>query len=166
MEHGSTLLAHVPFYVMKSLLFILPLVSILVFVSCKKYLNEEYCDCANSTITLVVDTTSLSIPTIITPNGDGNNDFWIISGLENFAQSNLVIQRTGLFHSKIFEASPYLNNWDGGGLKNGKYQYSLTINNQKIEGYICIYDGTDDGEYDYSCIKYNNVIDPSDPVLH
>lgn len=137
-----------------------------VFVSCKKHFNEEYCDCANSTMTLVVDTTTLSTPTIIAPNGDVNNDFQEISAIENFAQSSLIIQRTGLFHSKIFEASPYLNNWDGRGLKNGKYQYTLTIDNQVIAGFICIYDGADDGEYDYSCIKYNNVMDPNDPILH
>ena len=71
----------------------------------------------------------ISIPNIITPNGDKDNQFFSIDGLENYPNSSLeIFDRWGL---KIYENSNYLNDWDGLNYKNktavsdGVYYYIL-----------------------------------------
>ncbi len=56
----------------------LALITILT-ISCKKSntttdTNISFCDCANSETLINIDTLSIMIPNIITPNGDGYND--------------------------------------------------------------------------------------------
>jgi gliding motility-associated-like protein len=59
----------------------------------------------------------VSIPNGFSPNNDGENDFFIISGVENFPQNKLsVFNQWG---DIVFEAEPYENNW-GGENKSGK----------------------------------------------
>ena len=65
----------------------------------------------------------ISIYNIITPNGDGHNDVFIIDNIDKMVESHLVIfNRWG---KKIFEASPYLNDWDAEGFADGAYFYVL-----------------------------------------
>jgi gliding motility-associated-like protein len=63
----------------------------------------------------------LSFAKSITPNGDGINDCFEITGIEKFASSRLVV----LFHNGnvIYDASPYDNNFCGEGLNTGTYYY-------------------------------------------
>jgi gliding motility-associated-like protein len=52
------------------------------------------------------------------PNGDASNPFWVIGEIENYPQCGVTIyDDKGV---KVFEASPYLNNWDGTFNGNGK----------------------------------------------
>ncbi|MEI6124646.1 MAG: gliding motility-associated C-terminal domain-containing protein [Bacteroidota bacterium] len=71
----------------------------------------------------------LTLPNIITPNGDGFNDGFVIKGIENFPGSNLkVYNRWG---KKIYESDDYngtSNAWDGRGEADGVYYYVLTVN--------------------------------------
>lgn len=65
----------------------------------------------------------ITIYNIITPNGDGYNDVFIIENIDKMVESHLVIfNRWG---KKIFEASPYNNDWDGNGAADGAYFYIL-----------------------------------------
>ncbi|MCK4749202.1 MAG: gliding motility-associated C-terminal domain-containing protein, partial [Bacteroidales bacterium] len=51
------------------------------------------------------------IPTVITPNGDGKNDHFLVAGILRFPGSELVVlNRWG---EEVYRASPYENNWDG-----------------------------------------------------
>jgi len=51
------------------------------------------------------------VPTVITPNGDGKNDYFNVSGIERFADSELVVlNRWG---DEVYRVSPYHNAWDG-----------------------------------------------------
>jgi gliding motility-associated-like protein len=62
-----------------------------------------------------------AIPNIITPNGDGTNDYFIINDAYSQLHNTLIIiNRWG---NKMFEASPYLNNWNGEGASDGVYFY-------------------------------------------
>lgn len=57
------------------------------------------------------DTSEFFIPEGFSPNGDGTNDVFNITGLDNFPGSTIVIfNRWG---NKVFEEAPYLNAWDG-----------------------------------------------------
>lgn len=60
-----------------------------------------------------------TIPNVITPNNDGKNDVFN-TGLSGSAL--VIYNRWG---RRIFEASPYQNNW-GNGIENGVYYYLLT----------------------------------------
>lgn len=52
-----------------------------------------------------------NIPEGFSPNGDNINDLFVIRGIEQFPDNSfMVLNRWGV---KLFEASPYQNNWDG-----------------------------------------------------
>jgi gliding motility-associated-like protein len=79
------------------------------------------------TVIPTVDSTSFKIPNLITPNGDGYNDTWVISGMNSTSSSVLIFNAYGEI---IFSASPYLNNWDaiwkGNLVPDGTYYYILS----------------------------------------
>ncbi len=55
--------------------------------------------------------TNFSIPAGFSPNGDGINDLFIISGIINYPSLSMsVYNRWG---NLVFDASPYQNNWNG-----------------------------------------------------
>lgn len=68
---------------------------------------------------------------VITPNGDGQNENWVVEGLQNFPQNELVIfDRWG---RQIFEKKAYTNDWSGTGkdgspLPFGTYYFILKLN--------------------------------------
>ncbi|HRY32713.1 MAG TPA: choice-of-anchor L domain-containing protein [Bacteroidales bacterium] len=79
----------------------------------------------------------LTIPNIITPNGDGKNDKFVIENLENYMVNVLsVYNRWG---KKVFEQSPYLSEWDGANLPDGTYYVVLRYKKKRDE---FKYDGT------------------------
>jgi len=80
----------------------------------------------------------LFIPTLVTPNLDGQNDLWIIHGIENFVDAEVqIFNRWG---NLIFTASPYNNDWDAtvttgvtidgkdGKVPVGTYFYIINLN--------------------------------------
>lgn len=102
---------------------------------------DEFCpdNCSTSFITINVsqaqETEEIpNVPNAITANEDGINDEWIIDILAqnptSYENSKLVIiNRWG---APVFEASPYLNNWDGTDknglpLPTGTYYYNLQL---------------------------------------
>ena len=67
--------------------------------------------CNLSTDTVVVRIKELIIPTLITPNLDGNNDYMIINGIESMGTTNLtVFNRWG---AVVYSSADYKNDWDG-----------------------------------------------------
>jgi gliding motility-associated-like protein len=78
---------------------------------------------------LTIKLCALEMFNVITPNGDSKNDFFKVSGIEDFPNSNLqVFNRWG---KKIFESENYNNSdnaWDGGNEADGVYYYVLTVN--------------------------------------
>lgn len=81
------------------------------------------------------------IPSGISPNGDGVNDFWEIIGLGNFPNSNVIIfNRLGI---KIFESNDYQNEWNGfyrgSSLPDGTYFYQISLSENEIKkGFIYV----------------------------
>lgn len=80
------------------------------------------------------------IPNLITPNGDGENDFWVISELKDLDKYDLTI--TDYTGKIIFESSNYTNNWNATDnsteLPEGIYYYKLKnrSSDQVIKGFI------------------------------
>jgi gliding motility-associated-like protein len=51
------------------------------------------------------------IPQLVSPNGDGKNDTWVIANLETYPNNKVkIFNRWG---NEVFVADPYLNDWDG-----------------------------------------------------
>lgn len=74
------------------------------------------------------------LPNIITPNGDGINDFFVIDdAYSQLGNTIIIINRWG---NRMFEASPYLNDWDGQGVSDGVYFYMYFPNGIKDPSYV------------------------------
>jgi gliding motility-associated-like protein len=89
--------------------------------------NKDSCD-------FIVDVNCISaiaISELITPNGDGLNDYLFLEGLERYPENVLLIfNRRG---AVVYKSSPYSNTWkgqsnkamSGNGLPDGSYFYSF-----------------------------------------
>ena len=102
--------------------------------------TDEY-ECSNSATTLitvvdcgppVLERGSIRVPEGFSPNGDGVNDLLNINNLDEYPLNTIIIfNRWG---NKVFEGSPYTNDWDGtnqigsgGDLPTGTYFYILDL---------------------------------------
>lgn len=84
------------------------------YVICDQNCNI-LCDTAWVIISIEED---FLIPEFISPNGDGKNDTWFITGLDKYPNNNVkIFNRWG---NLVYTASPYLNDWEG------TTRYSLT----------------------------------------
>ncbi|MBR9999386.1 MAG: gliding motility-associated C-terminal domain-containing protein [Cyclobacteriaceae bacterium] len=94
--------------------------------------NEAY---SWSNITCVTFIPELYPYNIITPNGDGRNDAFIIENIEHYPHARLTIfNRWG---KRILETTGYQNNWGGLAsgelLPNSTYFYMLELNEPRAE---------------------------------
>jgi gliding motility-associated-like protein len=99
--------------------------------------NIDGCDDANVLVDVICK--GLVIYNGFSPNGDGNNDYFTIDGIEEFPGNTLtVFNRWG---QQVYEAKDYKNNWDGSWngktLTDGTYFYILQISDsERYTGYI------------------------------
>jgi gliding motility-associated-like protein len=84
-----------------------------------------------------VGTCVTEIPNIFTPNGDGDNEFFHIFGLEGFPGSRLVVyNRWGTI---VYEDDNYSNNWNAQDVSDGVYYYVLTrSDDEQFSGSVTI----------------------------
>ena len=105
----------------------------------------ELCDTA--IVTLGVEGVSASgeciIPNVISPNGDGDNDRFVISCISQFPDNYLsIFNRAGRV---VYETSNYQNDWEGTyknrPLPTGTYFYILQLDKDKepIQGFISLF---------------------------
>jgi gliding motility-associated-like protein len=71
----------------------------------------------------------ITVPTVITPNGDGKNDTWNIEALETYPECELkVFNRNGQI---VFSSKGYSKPWNGGYkgyvLPSGTYYYTIDL---------------------------------------
>ncbi len=92
--------------------------------------------------TVLIDVNNLLIPTLITPNWDGRNDYFVIRGLATLGKTELVVfNRRG---TQVYKNPDYDNSWNGVDynkhpLPDDTYFYILkTANDKTISGYIVI----------------------------
>lgn len=82
------------------------------------YQTDHGCiDSIMKSITVIDD--SITIPNVITPNGDGINDYFKVYNIEAFLTNEFIVfDRWG---KKVFEKLNYRNDWNGEGLPDGTY---------------------------------------------
>jgi gliding motility-associated-like protein len=98
--------------------------------------------CPPSIDTVLITVRSSLIPTLITPNMDGKNDYLVIKGLSPSVKTELIVfDRRGM---QVFKSENYDNKWNGVNL-NGKpldndtYFYVLKSTNAlSLSGYVMI----------------------------
>lgn len=67
----------------------------------------------------------VTVPNVITPNGDGENQYLVFENLELFPQPKLeVFNRWG---TRVFESDNYQNNWSPSDLNPGVYFFTLEL---------------------------------------
>lgn len=99
--------------------------------------SEDLNGCVNSdTVKIeVIDDFKLSPNNIITPDGNGINDTWIIQNIENYSSCNVnVFDRTG---SLVFTKKSYNNDWNGENmngdiLPDGTYYYVISFEEKDV----------------------------------
>ena len=103
-------------------------------------ISNNVCEPATDTVNIRVS--DLVIPSLITPNLDGRNDFFVINGLESLGRTRFVVfNRWG---AQVYAVDEYKNDWDGkdengNPLLNDTYYYILIPENTKmINGFIVI----------------------------
>lgn len=70
---------------------------------------------------VIVD--EITVPNVITPNGDGSNDKFVIQNVDKLESSYLrVYNRWGTL---IYSSKNYKNDWDGDGAADGVYYWQL-----------------------------------------
>jgi gliding motility-associated-like protein len=93
------------------------------------------------TDTLSIDINSIDCdilaPNVVTPNGDGINDFFKINGLNNFPGSSLnAYNRWG---NKIYSSDDYKNDWSPK-VSDGTYFYILNVSDgRKFNGFFQVF---------------------------
>src|SRR5690606_577014 len=103
------------------------------------------CDKAVVTLNIDYDPNECVIPSVITPNDDGKNDFFVISCIEagTFPDNEIIIFNE--WGDEVFRADPYQNDWDGtykgNPLPDGTYCYMFTRSPkaESVKGVISIF---------------------------
>ncbi len=93
------------------------------------------------TDTLAIDINSINcsiiIPNVVTPNGDGVNDFFRINGLENFPGSTLTAYNR--WGNKIYNSDDYKNDWSPN-VSDGTYFYIVNLSDgRKFNGFFEVF---------------------------
>jgi gliding motility-associated-like protein len=103
-------------------------------------ITNDVCPADTDKVTITVG--EIVIPTLITPNGDSRNEYFVIKGIENLGKTELtVFDRRG---SQIFRNSDYDNKWNGVDyneqpLVNDTYFFKLkSASGKTFSGYVVI----------------------------
>jgi gliding motility-associated-like protein len=103
--------------------------------------TNRYGSSTTKYITIVVNEDYFITPhNILTPNGDGENDIWIIENINSYPDNDVVIfDITG---NVLFKTKNYKNDWNGTNsnqpLSDGTYYYIIRIGNSTKKGFITI----------------------------
>jgi gliding motility-associated-like protein len=97
------------------------------------------CPADSDNVTIVVG--DVKMPTMITPNGDNKNEYFVVLGIESLGKTELIVfDRRG---AEVFRNSEYDNKWNGvdyneNPLANDTYFYLLKAPKRTLSGYIVI----------------------------
>jgi gliding motility-associated-like protein len=99
----------------------------------------DACDQVEQILSFVIPCGTL-IPNIFTPNGDDNNQYFEIQGVERYPGSTLKVwNRWGTI---VYESENYKNRWNGDELPEGTYFYVFERSDGELSsGYVMILRG-------------------------
>lgn len=104
--------------------------------------NAAGCSNTGSISISTIEDFKVEATNIISPNGDGRNDKWVIRNLDSYPDNEVkIFDRAGRM---VYQRRNYSNDWDGTTngrpLAEGTYYYILTINgnSKTAKGYITI----------------------------
>lgn len=80
---------------------------------------------AKAACKVLIKTMPLLIPNVFTPNGDGLNDRFVIQGIEAYEKVSLKV--FNVWGNEVYVNDKYDNNWNGQGLQDGTYYYSIEM---------------------------------------
>jgi len=97
-------------------------------------------DLSNNTALMRKEIHVFKIPNTFTPNGDGLNDVFVVKGLDQYSENELIIfNRWG---NQVYVKRNYTNNWTGENLDEGTYYYILRVRMEDdwktFKGYITL----------------------------
>ncbi|MBK7639510.1 MAG: gliding motility-associated C-terminal domain-containing protein [Bacteroidetes bacterium] len=102
--------------------------------------NEFGCSDQDSVVVTVLPNLVPETVNLITPNGDGINDYFTIDYLENIGDYTLAIYARG--GVRILETAAYANDWNGTykgkDLPDGTYWYVIRTSEKEFKGAITI----------------------------
>jgi len=81
----------------------------------------------------------IETPNVFTPNGNGLNEYFVISGIDKIHDSRLVVYNR--WGERVYENPDYKNDWNGGKCADGVYFFILSFYNNilpPIKGSITI----------------------------
>jgi hypothetical protein len=84
--------------------------------------DDHGCSAMAEVETNVTNYADLFIPNVITPNGDGYNDFFVLN-----TPDGLNVAIINQFGSSVFKAKDYRDNFNGTGLSAGVYFYAIEM---------------------------------------
>lgn len=96
--------------------------------------------CTEITNVMVDDCRDVVIHDVITPNGDGINDAWVIEGLQYYPHNS--VQLYDKLGDKVFDRVGYSNDWKGGSLPDGTYYYLVRLNAPNLHGSKNVWTGS------------------------
>jgi gliding motility-associated-like protein len=111
-----------------------------IFTYRVKNAHGQYSNVANVHVTVTMS--SVNVPNLFTPNGDGRNDYFEIRGLNQYAENELVI--VNRWGNEVYRQKGYQNNWTGEGLSEGTYYYLLRLRRNSnaawevMKGYVTL----------------------------
>ncbi|QTN38045.1 gliding motility-associated C-terminal domain-containing protein [Cryomorphaceae bacterium] len=99
--------------------------------------DEEGCSSRERiTLTDELEGCTIQVPNVFSPNGDGNNDVFIIQGLAGRLNTFRVYNRWG---TKVYDRINYLNDWSPRDLSEGTYYYVLSVEGLKdLTGFLTL----------------------------
>lgn len=84
----------------------------------------DQCGRSAQDVAIVTVICDVVIPNVITPNGDGSNDKFVIDGIIYVSNTVRIFNRWG---QEVYSANNYRNQWDGGDLPDGTYYYEVSV---------------------------------------
>jgi gliding motility-associated-like protein len=98
---------------------------------------------ANNTSSFSKEILNLTLPNVITPNGDGRNDTFKILGLNAYPENSMAIYNR--WNNEVWRSrgSSYRDEWTGEGLSEGTYFYVLKLKDktgqwQVVTGWVLL----------------------------
>lgn len=89
------------------------------------------------TISYIIRPEQIIIPNVFTPNGDANNEYFVIENGQYYSNTLAVYNRWG---QAVFDAKNYRNTWRAADVPDGTYYYVFTTadDNKEYTGHVTI----------------------------